>query len=407
VISPPVTRPLGPAEATALFAAARRRRRRRRAAAALLALVLGGSALAALAAWPHHAPPAPRPGRAPAVAQRAARFTLPSATVAWVDYNGGLHLGEVATKTQHLLATIPAAAGAGTGWLVAAGGRLYVGGSTVIREVRLATGTVRRVGSGTGVFASADGRYLYLAQADGSLIELPASGPGPTRTLRAPAGWSFDPGQAVAGGILVDSQPRHAVPRLGIWSPGAGRVRIIATGAARAISAETAPGARYSLVAWAPARCAFSSNCPVEITNTATLATVSVRSPLHHGFASTRVTFSPAGTLLAAWARVASLSSQCCANTSELAIINASTGVVHLVPAARLVTTEDAGWILWLPGGQRLLAGALSYSYAVDTATYAARPFFFFPQTADGPIADHDIMDTPDVNFSAVLVRAS
>ena len=78
----------------------------------------------------------------------------------------------------------------------------------------------------------------------------------------------------------------------------------------------------------------------------------------------------------------------------------------YLVPAARLVTQEDAGWILWLTGGQRLLAGAHSYSYAVDTSTYAARLIFFFPQTADGPDADHDIMDTPDINFSAVLVPA-
>jgi hypothetical protein len=51
--------------------------------------------------------------------------------------------------------------------------------------------------------------------------------------------------------------------------------------------------------------------------------------------------------------------------------------------AARLVTQEAAGWILWLPAGQRLLAGALSYSYAVDTSTYVARPFFFL-HIADG-----------------------
>jgi hypothetical protein len=312
----------------------------------------------------------------------------------------------VATQAQHVLATVPAAAGAGPGWLVAAGARLYLGGSTVIREVDLATGAVRRVHSGTGVFVSADGRYLYLVQAEGSLVELPVNGSGGSRTLRAPAGWSFDSDQAVVGGILVDSQPRHATPRLGIWSPGTARVRIIADGAARSIGAGTAPGARYSLVAWTSADCPFGSDCPVEITNTATLATISVRSPLHHGFASTGVMFSPSGTELAAWARTVSLSSQCCANTSELAIIDASAGVMHLVPAASLVTQEDAGWILWLPGGQRLLAGAASYSYAVDASTAAARPFLFFPQVGDGPNADHDIMDTPDINFSAVLIPA-
>jgi hypothetical protein len=132
---------------------------------------------------------------------------------------------------------------------------------------------------------------------------------------------------------------------------------------------------------------------------------VTARSPLPYGFAQ-GAAFSPDGTRLAIFERTASINSSCCANDSVLAIVNTSTGAVHPVPAARLVTQEDAGWILWLPGGRRLLAGALAYSYAADATTYAARPFFFFffPQTTDGPDADHNIMDTPDVNFSAVLL---
>jgi len=114
--------------------------------------------------------------------------------------------------------------------------------------------------------------------------------------------------------------------------------------------------------------------------------------------------FSPDGTRLAVFEQTASINSSCCDNNSVLAIVNTRTGAVRAVRAARLVTEEDAGWILWLPGGRRLLAGALSYSYAVDATTYAAQPFFFFPQTADGPAADHNIMDIPDINFSAVLL---
>jgi hypothetical protein len=72
--------------------------------------------------------------------------------------------------------------------------------------------------------------------------------------------------------------------------------------------------------------------------------------------------------------------------------------------AARLVTQEDAGWFLWLPGGNRLLAGALLFSYAIDAQTDQARPFFFDAQKAAGTGADHNIMDTPDINFSAVLL---
>jgi hypothetical protein len=86
-------------------------------------------------------------------------------------------------------------------------------------------------------------------------------------------------------------------------------------------------------------------------------------------------------------------------NRSELAIINTRTGRMRLDRAARLLTQEDAGWVAWLPGSRRLLIGALSYSYAVATRSLVTRPFFFFPGTSD-----HDIMDTPDINFSAVVV---
>jgi hypothetical protein len=50
--------------------------------------------------------------------------------------------------------------------------------------------------------------------------------------------------------------------------------------------ADHPPGARYSLLAWLPARGSAGQNCPLRMTNTATLTTETVRSPLHHGFAS-------------------------------------------------------------------------------------------------------------------------
>jgi hypothetical protein len=71
---------------------------------------------------------------------------------------------------------------------------------------------------------------------------------------------------------------------------------------------------------------------------------------------------------------------------------------MRLDRAARLLTQEDAGWVTWRPGSRRLLVGALSYSYAVATRSLVTRPFFF-PGTSD-----HDIMDTPDINFPAVVV---
>lgn len=406
MIAPPSHGSPDAAQVQVLFAEARRRRRRR-LAAGLVSLVLAGLAAAvSIGAWSHQPRRGPaQAARAPAPAQRVPGFSLPPATVAWADYSGRLHIGDVATMAQHVAGTIPAWAGAG--WLVQAGGRIYGADSPVIREFDPATGTTVRLGPGVGVFPSADGRHIFVERTSTSLAELRAGGRGVLRRLHTPAGWYLVPDVAgevtagVAGGILVSSHPDR---NLATWDPATGKVALVARGAV-AVADYTPPGGRYSLIAWAPAPCT-AGNCPVEITSTATRATVTARSPLPYGFAQ-GAAFSPGGTRLAVFERTASVNSLCCANNSVLAIVDTRTGAVRAVRAARLVTEEDAGWILWLPGGRRLLAGALAYSYAVDVATGAARPFFFFPQTADGPGADHDIMDTPDVNFSAVLLPPS
>jgi hypothetical protein len=408
--APPSYRLPDAAQVQVLFAEARRRRWRRRVATGTVSLVLAGLVVAVSSGiWSRQ----PRRGPAhaahpPAAAHHTPGFSLPRATVAWVDYSGQLHIGDVATLAQHVAGTIPAWAGAG--WLVQAGGRIYGADPPVIREFDPVTGATLRLGPGIGVFPSADGRHAYVERTGTSLAELRSSGRGVLRRLHTPAGWyllSDVAGEITAGaggGILVSSHPGRSSRspwNLATWDPATGQVTLVARGAG-AIGAYTVPDGRYSLIAWRPVPCT-SGNCPIEITNTATRATVTARSPLPYGFAQ-GAAFSPDGTRLAVFERTASLSSSCCANNSVLAIVNTRTGAVQAVRAARLVTQEDAGWILWLPGGRRLLAGALAYSYAVDATTYAARPFFFFPQTADGPGADHNIMDTPDVNFSAVLL---
>ena len=412
MIAPPSQRLPDAAQVQVLFAEARRRRWRRRLAAGVVSLVLAGLAVAvSIGVWSHQ--PRRGPARAahpPAAAQGVPGFSLPPATVAWVDYSGRLHIGDVATLAQRVAGTIPAWAGAG--WLVQAGGRIYGADSPVIREWDPATGRTLRLGPGVGVFPAADGRHAYVERTSTSLVELRASGPGVLRRLHTPAGWYLLPSAAGevkagvgGGGILVSSRPdgpSRTPWNLATWDPATGKVTLVARDAV-AVGAYTPPGGRYSLIAWAPAACT-SGNCPIEITSTATRATVTARSPLPYGFTGQGAAFSPDGTRLAVFEQTASINSSCCANNSVLAIVNTRTGAVRAVRAARLVTEEDAGWILWLPGGRRLLAGALSYSYAVDATTYAARPFFFFPQTADGPAADHNIMDIPDINFSAVLL---
>jgi hypothetical protein len=325
--------------------------------------------------------------------------------VAWVDYNGALHVGDVATGTQHVVATAGSDAG---GWFVAAAGHVYWPDFNTskriaaIRDYDLATGKIRYLARGESVFASADSRHVYIMRSGTRLIELRADGSGAPRRLTVPAGWqlSFPHPVGVAdGGIVVNAHPRREngpAPAIAIWYPRTGMLRIIG-GDGDVMAAYTPRGAQFSLVAWSSGPCR-NENCLLKITNTSTLATLAVRSPLGHGFTDPGVAFSPDGKQLAAFVRRASINSSW-PNHSELALIDTRTGTLRVVRAAKFVTQEDAGWVLWLPGSQLLLAGALLYSYAVDAKTLAVRPFFFF-----FPGNEHDIMTTPDVNFSAVVI---
>jgi hypothetical protein len=388
----------------ALFAQARRRRRRRCLLGVVVSLGLaGGVAVGVTAGGGRHGTgvregdrgrPAARGTSAPA------RLALPAAQLAWVDGSGSLIVGDPATGAQHVGPAVDASTSAP---LVSAGGQLYWADAsrdgTSIRDYDLATGKIRYLPPGEAVFTSADGRRLYIARNTSTLLDLPADGSGRPVVRRSPAGWympSISPGWAAtvaAGGIIVSSSDNQDyVPptaTVGLWNPVTGQVRILGVGIG-VFGVYTPPGARYSLVVWAPLSRAVAQDDSLRITNTSTRATVVVRSPLHYGFvAAGAPAFSPGGTQMAVFVRTARLGSS--DEMSRLAIVNTSTGLARLVPRADLDTTEDAFWAMWLPRSQRILAGAVGFAYAVDARTLAATPFTFFPST-DG--------------FSAVLLPA-
>ena len=390
----------------ALFAAARRRRRRRRLAGALCGVVLAGSAVIVLSvARPHH----PAAGTAAAAPVSRPGLTLPPVLVAWTDYAGQLHVGNLATRAQRVVATAGASP---ADPMILAGGRLYWADDGAghpagsVAELDVATGKVSHVARGESVFPSPDRQHLYLTQSPTRLIELPASGSGAPRQLTPPRGWALPAGLggwAVADGIVVYSSNAGPGGTLGIWDPRTGHVKIIGKGSV--FDAYTPPGARYSLLAWTPDNCA-SQHCPIGITNTATLASLIVHSPLRYGFtyggAFSRGAFSPGGTHLAVFVNVTNPSSASDPAHSELAIVSTKTGALQLVPGtAHLVTSEDAGWARWLPDGRQLIAGAESGTYAVDARTLATRPLSFFRDPAQA------ITDSGDINFSATLLPAS
>jgi hypothetical protein len=373
VIAPPEQETRSAADAEALFAEAHRRRRRRRLAGGVAGLVLAGSVTGGLAtAWPRHGSVRAAP-RTAAVARRAPGFTLPPVRVAWVDYGGRLHLGNLATGAQQVVAAVDAAP---DDPMIPAGGHLYWADTSrnfaPVRDYDIATGAIRYLARGDSVFAAADGRHIYVAGAATRLTELPADGIGRPRRLALPAGWYLSGGLgnwSVAGGMVVYSEPSGQRPpaSLAVWSPGTGRLKIIGRDR-HVIGTYTAPGGRYSLVAW-------TSGGLLGITNTATLASRTVRSPYRHGFTYggpfTSGSFSPDGKRLAVFLNLANPARS--ENVSVPAIVSTSTGAVRPVPAARLATTEDAGWARWLPGGSRLILGGETGSFAVDAVSLVSR----------------------------------
>lgn len=381
------------ADVEALFAEARRRRRRRRAAGAVAALAVAGViAGVTIGGWHHPMPPVRHAGGRAAgpagtVASRPA--ALPAVRVAWLDSSGLLHIGDLATRVSH---AGPVTDSSLSQPLVPAAGHLYwsdaSGRLAPIHDYDIATGRTSDLARGRAVFASADGRHLYIVVSPSMVIELRGDGSGRPTVLHVPAGWQASTDLAVqpagpvaGGGILVYSRlgpgyRQSLTTKDGIWNPATGRVRLIGMGQT-IMSYYTPPGAHYSLLTAIAGRSWKRPDTQaVEIINTSTLHAVMVRSPLGHGFVTSGIpAFSSDGRHVVLFARREDLGS---GGKSVLAIASTKTGAVRLVRAASLYTTEDAYWTIWLPGGRRLLAGAEAAGLAVDTRGDAVRPFSFF-----------------------------
>lgn len=383
----------------ALFAEARKRRRRIRLAGSAIVAAVAVAVTLSLA-WTRQ-PPALLSGP-PAAHRFAAGPDAKVPQLAWVSPNYRVVLGSLATFTTRVVAEANADPAAP---LVPFGGHLFWinqdGGQVdgaywprAIEELNLATGRSTDLGHGEFMFASGD-RRLYIAETDTTLAQLPASATGQSRPRNLPAGWYLPGGfsVAVANGIVIQSNNARSParpPDLAVWNPQTGQVtvigRAIGNNVRNVVGAYTPPGASYSLLAWIPASCKRLL-CPITITNTATLASRTLRSPLGYGLVPGGG-FSPDGRELAVFANARPLAGR---QSAELAIASTETGTVRLVPAVRLTVGEEAEWVRWLPGGTHLVVLA-NRDYLVNAKTLAARPFHF--------------TGGQEVNFSAELLPA-
>lgn len=416
LIAPPAA-PVSPGgSARALFTQARRRRRRHRVAGVIAVAVACAVVGVVAVIW--------RPwvsgqaaGRPRALGTALAERSSAAAAV-WYDGTrlrfGDIYLDGLVTPRagpEASAALLP---------LVAAGGRAYwvnwMGGAVpfkpytgwyprVVQYLDRATGKIGIAGPGSTAFLSADGRFVLMAQDAITLGELPVAG-GALRQLTLPPGWYLpggdglaglgDAGLATANGVIVQSRESSSWrPQVfGLWKPGSRTVRVLGRALA-VIAAYTPPGGRYSLLAWLPAACPFPDNCLLKITNTATLATRTVRSPLRGGFAVGGA-FSPDGTQLAVFPQTASRG--LAPGYARLALVDVRTGAMRLAPRPRITLGQDLGWALWLPDGRQLIAGPGPGSYLVDARTLSARPLFLAPGS------DRRVSNGQDINFTAAIL---
>jgi hypothetical protein len=391
---------------------------------AAVVLAVAAAAAAWAGGWPVTGTPGPVRGTSHAPGGSLGALRRAGAPlVAWVDDQGGLHVGDLVTGRQRRVATVSADP---TMPLVSAGGRLYwvdPGGGDlrgyghwpdVVRSLDLATGRIRSIAPGQAVFASADRRHVFIAWTGTDVIEVPADGPGPARQLTVPRGWLVAGNGGVAGGgpgdlgvagdgILVQASGYQDPPEptmLGLWDPHTGTVRALgrmANGNYGLIGATTLPGGHAGLVATLPASCGTAPGfrC-VRITNTATLSSVTVRSRSRYGFGNGGA-FSADGRWLAAFV-ITGVGSRHAGPSARLAIVNTRTGRLRLVPGARYLIGAATLWAGGIPGREEILAGGPANAYLVNAVTLAKRAVYFLP----GDRRSLDI--SRDVNYSAAVL---
>jgi hypothetical protein len=407
-------------DAELLFKEARRRRRRRRI---LMVLVVAAIAAAGAAAVVMTAGGEGRAASTPAISHPAVKAIGPPPQVAWVDYQGQVHIGSLPSHQQRVVAngtgspTISMVASGGTLFWAAEGGVVY---DKVTRQLRslprgvmaydTVTGRVRSFASGGLVFNAVDSTDVFIGSGDTRHLARYSVDGRLREQFTLPDGWILADGYELGtstpalsrGGILVQSQPavqsgavKTKPSKLAIWTPATGSIRVL--GNLWAIATYTDTRDSHSLIAGLPAVCESSnSDCLLQITDTATGATRQIRSPLGYGF-DFRGAFSPDGRQLAVFAK----SNPGYYNpATRAALVDVATGSLRLVSGATIGIGESLAWAQWLPGSKELIVGGTSDDgglpqanhFLVDSSTRQSTPFRF--------LTHGDV----DVNYSVVVL---
>jgi hypothetical protein len=417
----------------AVIREARQRRRRRWLVAVLIvaAFVLVGTAagLVANSGGKVPAPISPSTPKAIPPSVRPNHSVLPGTTqLVWIA-SGGLHLGNPIQGTDRVIAEVDATAAR----LVAIGSRVYffrrggpdistANGGNRIAVLDIGSGRVHSLGAGINLTTTTDGRDLLVALDPFHLVTLSPTGARLSPVWTVPSGYTLNtyasqhPLAAVAGGIAIESthpSPTSGAYVLAIWYPSRGTIRVLGHDAF-VIGSYTRPGANHSVLAWIDGNGAGADFNRLAITDTATMTTRLVSSPLSGVFSlpvqqyGSNVAefgsnflgggaFSPDGRQLAAF--VSAFRPHDWPN-AQLVLVNPNTGSVQLIANTLIQIGEPAGWATWSPTGSDLFGGSyregpVIQAFALKTGETQATPLTFDVNAAD------------DVTGSAVSVQVS
>ncbi len=354
---------------------------------------------------------------------------LPGTTELVWFASGGLHLGDPSQGSNRVVAQVDATATR----LVSIGSRVYffrrsgpdvsaANGGNRIGVLDIGSGRVHSLGAGINLTTTTDGGDLLVAIDPNHLVKLSPTGAHLSPVWTVPSGYTLNtyasqhPLAAVAGGIAVEStrpSPTSGAYVLAIWNPTRGTIRVIGHDAF-VIGSYTRPGANHSLLAWIDGSGAGVDVNRLAITDTATMTTRLISSPLsgvfssavqHYGsdvveFGSNFLgggAFSPDGRQLAAFVSAYRPHDW---PDAQLVLVNPSNGSVQLIANTVVQIGEPAGWATWSPTGTDLFGGSyregpVIQAFALKTGRAQATPLTF------------DKNATDDITGSAVSVQVS
>jgi hypothetical protein len=211
----------------------------------------------------------------------------------------------------------------------------------------------------------------------------------------------------VAARELTCAVTPSTVDTLALWDPTRNSMRVVGPDVF-VLGAYTPPGAEHSLLAWVDGRPAGTASYRLAITDTATLRTRLLSSPLQSSAAEFGRNyvggggFSPDGRYLAAFVTSFRPGSW---PDAQLVLIGIGNDAIDPIANTTVHIGEPQGWVTWSPSGNQLFGGSYREGSVIQAFRLRIGQKRAVPLSLDLN-ADNDITDSA-VAFQRVAVSPS